>query len=58
VIRFDPLHVVGLVTDAFDATRRIEWQAMREINPQRAKLFKGARWAPPSTPNGGRTPRP
>jgi transposase len=45
VICIDPFHVVKLVTDAFDATRRIEWQAMREIDPQRAKLFKGTRWA-------------
>lgn len=45
VICIDPFRVVKLVTDAFDATRRIEWQAMREIDPQRAKLFKGARWA-------------
>jgi transposase len=45
LICIDPFHVVKLVTDAFDATRRIEWQAMREIDPERAKLFKGARWA-------------
>jgi transposase len=45
VICIDPFHAVKLVTDAFDATRRIEWQAMREIDPEKAKLFKGARWA-------------
>jgi transposase len=45
VICIDPFHVVKLVTDAFDKVRRIEWQAMRQIDPVSAKLFKGARWA-------------
>jgi transposase len=45
VICIDPFHVVKLVTDAFDTVRRIEWQAMRQIDAGRAKLFKGARWA-------------
>lgn len=45
VICIDPFHVVKLVTDAFDTVRRIEWQAMRRIDPASAKLFKGARWA-------------
>ena len=44
VICVDPFHVVKLVTDAFDEVRRTQWQAMREIDPVAAKLFKGARW--------------
>jgi len=44
VICIDAFHVVKLVTDAFDEVRRAEWQAMREIDPVAAKLFKGARW--------------
>jgi transposase len=44
VVCIDPFHVVKLVTDAFDTVRREQWQAMREIDPQAAKLFKGARW--------------
>jgi transposase len=35
---------VKLVADAFDEVRRIQWQAMREIDPVAAKPFKGARW--------------
>jgi transposase len=45
VICIDQFHVVKLVTDAFDTIRRIEWQAMRQISPAAAHLFKGARWA-------------
>lgn len=45
VICVDPFHVVKLVTDAFDEVRREQWQAMREIDPVAAKLFKGARWS-------------
>jgi transposase len=41
----DQFHVVKLVTDAFDTVRRTEWQAMRQISPGAAHLFKGARWA-------------
>ncbi len=44
VICVDPFHVVKLVTDAFDEVRRTQWQAMREMDPVAAKLFKGARW--------------
>ena len=44
VVCIDPFHVVKLVTDAFDEVRRAQWQAMREIDPVAAKLFKGARW--------------
>jgi len=55
VVCIDPFHVVKLVTDAFDTVRREQWQAMREIDPVAAKLFKGARWCllkNPGAPRG------
>lgn len=44
VICIDPFHAVKHVGKAFDLVRRIEWQRLRTIDPERAKTFKGSRW--------------
>jgi len=41
----DPFHVVALGTKALDEVRRGIWQQMRQLHPEIAKRFKGARWA-------------
>lgn len=41
----DPFHAVKIVTDALDTVRRAAWQQMRALDAEKAKRFKGARWA-------------
>lgn len=40
----DPFHAVQLVTQALDVVRRKEWNALRALDSEKAKKFKGARW--------------
>ena len=44
VICYDPFHVVQLATTALDKIRRRASNDMRNVDPTRAKKFKGARW--------------
>jgi transposase len=41
----DPFHAVAKVSEALDKVRRAEWNALRKLDPEAAKRFKGARWA-------------
>lgn len=45
VICYDPFHVVQLATKALEKVRRGVWQDLRKIDAEKAKRFKGARWA-------------
>jgi transposase len=44
-IAIDPFHAVKLVGDALDVVRRQAWNELRALDPDKAKTFKGARWA-------------
>lgn len=44
-IAIDPFHAVKLVGEALDVERRKAWNELRATDPDKAKTFKGARWA-------------
>jgi transposase len=44
-IAIDPFHAVKLVGDALDVVRRQTWNELRDLDPEQARKFKGARWA-------------
>ena len=40
----DPFHVIRLAGDALDELRRVQWQQLRETDPDRARWLKGTRF--------------
>ncbi|MEO6089176.1 MAG: ISL3 family transposase [Umezawaea sp.] len=44
-IAIDPFHAAKLVGDALDVVRRLAWNELRALDPEKAKKFKGARWS-------------